>query len=67
MASGQPMQLPLGVKLRDEATFDSFYSGPNAPLLTLLHALADPAQTPVEHCVYLWGAPDSGRSHLLQA
>lgn len=67
MSSGQPMQLPLGVKLRDEATFDNYYSGPNAGVLAMLQALADPAQTPVERCVYVWGAPDSGRSHLLQA
>src|SRR5690554_5186452 len=30
MSVGQPMQLPLGVKLRDEATFDNYYKGPNA-------------------------------------
>ena len=61
------MQLPLGIKLRDEATFDSYFSGPNAPLLAVLQALADPAQAPEESCVYIWGARGSGRSHLLQA
>src|SRR5690554_2741388 len=65
--SGQPMQLPLGVKLRDEATFDNYHSGPNAAVLAAVQALADPQQDPVERCVYIWGAPDSGRSHLLQA
>ncbi|MGN5517326.1 DnaA regulatory inactivator Hda [Halopseudomonas sp. Lyrl_26] len=65
--SGQPMQLPLGVKLRDEATFDSFFGGPNAGVLDVLQRLSDPLQSPEEHCVYIWGAPDSGRSHLLQA
>src|SRR5690554_1117257 len=65
--SGQPMQLPLGVKLRDEATFDSFFGGPNAGVLDVLQRLSDPLQTPEERCVYIWGAPDSGRSHLLQA
>lgn len=61
------MQLPLGIKLRDEATFDNYYSGPNAAVLAMLQTLSDPGQSPVEHCVYIWGAPDSGRSHLLQA
>src|SRR5690606_39796032 len=65
--SGQPMQLPLGVKLRDEATFDSFFGGPNAGVLDVLQRLSDPLQPPEERCVYIWGAPDSGRSHLLQA
>lgn len=63
----QPMQLPLGIKLRDEATFESYHSGPNAPVVAALQALADPAQNPLERCFHLWGAPDSGRSHLLQA
>ncbi|MFA5679333.1 MAG: DnaA regulatory inactivator Hda [Pseudomonas sp.] len=67
MSSGHPMQLPLGIKLRDEATFDNYYSGPNAAVLAMLQTLSDPGQSPVEHCVYIWGAPDSGRSHLLQA
>lgn len=61
------MQLPLGVKLRDEATFDSYHSGPNGPVIAALRMLADPTQAPLERCLYLWGAPDSGRSHLLQA
>ena len=67
MPRGQPMQLPLGIKLRDEATFDSYYSGSNASVLAALQVLSDPAQEPVERCLYLWGASDSGRSHLLQA
>ena len=67
MSVGQPMQLPLGVKLRDEATFDNYYKGPNATVLAAVQALADPLQAPAEHCLYLWGAPGSGCSHLLQA
>lgn len=67
MSAGQPMQLPLGVKLRDEATFDNYYKGPNAAVLAAVQALADPAQEPAERCVYIWGAPGSGCSHLLQA
>lgn len=67
MSGGQPMQLPLGIKLRDEATFDNYYGGPNGTLVAALQELADPARTPEERCVYLWGAAGSGRSHLLQA
>ena len=67
MSGGQPMQLPLGIKLRDEATFDNYYGGPNGALVAALQELADPARTPEERCVYLWGAAGSGRSHLLQA
>ncbi|PAU87826.1 DnaA regulatory inactivator Hda [Pseudomonas sp. WN033] len=64
---GQPVQLPLGIKLRDEATFASYYAGPNAGVVAALQMLADPQQELAEPCVYLWGAEGSGRSHLLQA
>ena len=67
MSGNQPMQLPLGIKLRDEATFDSYFNGPNAALVAVLQVLADLTQASEEHCVYIWGAPGSGRSHLLQA
>src|SRR5690606_26479371 len=65
--SGQPMQLPLGVKLRDEATFDSFFGGPNAGVLDALQRLSVPWQPFDGRCVYFWGAPDMGLSHLLRA
>ncbi len=56
-------QLPLAVQLRDDATFDNFYSGDNALLLdTLRKQLSDG-----ERYVYLFGREGSGRSHLLQA
>lgn len=67
MSASHPMQLPLGIKLRDEATFDSYFNGPNAALVAVLQTLADPVQAPEERCVYIWGAGGSGRSHLLQA
>lgn len=63
----QPMQLPLGVKLRDEATFDNYYPGSNAGVLAALQVLADIQSAPAELYIYLWGASGSGRSHLLQA
>ncbi|NOZ36473.1 MAG: DnaA regulatory inactivator Hda [Gammaproteobacteria bacterium] len=54
------IQLPLGVQLRDSATFDSFYSVQNRQLLA---ALKDSEET----CVYFWGKAGTGKSHLLQA
>lgn len=52
-------QLPLSVQLRDSASFDSFYPGPNALALAALREL--------DGCVLVYGAAGSGRTHLLQA
>jgi DnaA family protein len=56
-------QLPLGIRLRDRATFDSFVVGANAELVATLRALASERGG----MCWLWGAEGSGRSHLLQA
>lgn len=53
-------QLVLSVGLRDSATFANFHPGSNAAALHVLQKATEPF-------VYLWGAPGSGRSHLLQA
>jgi len=53
-------QLPLGVRLRDDATFASFAPGANAELLAALRA-----RNTIP--LWLWGARGSGKSHLLQA
>lgn len=53
-------QLPLNIGLRDAATFSNFLPAANA---AACHAL-EQGQEPF---VYLWGAPGSGKSHLLQA
>ncbi len=58
------LQLPLGIGLREEATFDSYYAGPNGEALAALEALAAGGEAGP---VYLWGADGLGRSHLLQA
>lgn len=63
MSTG-PAQLPLGVGLRDDATFGNFLPGDNAALVARLRAQLDDDG---EAFIYLWGAPGSGRSHLLQA
>jgi DnaA family protein len=53
-------QLPLGVRLRADAVFDSFAAGGNSELLAALRA---PSTLPL----WLWGAHGSGKTHLLQA
>lgn len=56
-------QLPLGVRLRERATFDVFVvSAPNLEAVTRLKQVAMGGGV-----VWLWGAPGAGRSHLLQA
>ena len=52
-------QLPLSVQLRDTASFDSFYVGPNALTFSALRDLRG--------AVLVYGASGSGRTHLLQA
>src|ERR1700761_8265058 len=60
-ASGGGMkQLPLPMRLRDDAVFDSFVPGFNVEVLAALRA-AD--RTPL----WLFGSKDSGKTHLLQA
>jgi DnaA-homolog protein len=55
-------QLPLAVRLRDFAVFDTFEPGPNGAIVALL---ADPATA--GPAVWIWGPEGSGKSHLLQA
>ena len=57
------LQLPLGVQLADRANLDNYFSGPNHEAVTALRALARPGATAT---LYLYGAPGSGKSHLLQ-
>lgn len=60
-----PAQLPLGVGLRDDATFGNYYPGAhNAPLVEQLSRQLSQEGEPY---LYLWGATGTGRSHLLQA
>lgn len=55
-------QLPLAFPLRDRFAWDRFVVGANGALAKLL-------QRPVAGfaCVWAWGAPGVGKSHLLQA
>lgn len=63
----KPVQLPLGVRLRDDATFANFYPGINAAAQGYVERLCEPEAGWVESLVYLWGPLGVGRSHLLQA
>lgn len=54
------LQMPLALKLRDDATFANFYPGENVAVLAQL-------QTFSEVFIYLCGPKGSGRTHLLQA
>ncbi len=53
-------QLALGVRLRADAVFESFWPGLNGEIVAAL-------QTPGTVPLWLWGAPGSGKTHLLQA
>jgi DnaA family protein len=53
-------QLALGVQLRADAVFDSFWPGPNGEIVA---ALKKPDPAPL----WLWGPHGSGKTHLLQA
>jgi DnaA family protein len=53
-------QLVLGVRLRADAVFDSFWPGQNSEVVSALQA---PGTAPL----WLWGAHGSGKTHLLQA
>ena len=53
-------QLALGVRLRADAVFESFWPGQNGEIVAAL-------QTPGGAPVWLWGAHGTGKTHLLQA
>lgn len=53
-------QLALGVRLRAGAVYASFAPGPNSEIVTAL-------RSPDIASVWLWGAPGSGKTHLLEA
>jgi DnaA-homolog protein len=60
-----PMQqLPLAMRLRERAVFESFVPGPNLEAVESLRAFAAGTATGV---AWLSGAAGTGKSHLLQA
>ena len=57
-------QLPLGVQLRERATFSTFVTGSNVEAVARLQGITAHRERAV---LWLWGAEGSGRTHLLQA
>ncbi|MBN8414296.1 DnaA regulatory inactivator Hda [Halomonas denitrificans] len=62
--SRSPAQLPLGLGLRDDATFENYHAGGNSPVV---ECLRQQFEDDGESFLYLWGGEGVGRSHLLQA
>jgi DnaA family protein len=58
-------QLVLNIRPEAAPRFDNFMPGDNLELLLVLDTLARGELA--EAVIYLWGAPGSGRSHLLRA
>jgi DnaA family protein len=58
-------QLLLGLVETPAPTFDNFVTGRNGAALAALHALGN--MPGGDRCLYFWGVPGSGRSHLLAA
>lgn len=59
-----PAQLALDLIQPLEPSLDNFVPGANGEALAALRAVAAGAGP---SCIYLWGMPGSGRSHLLRA
>jgi DnaA-homolog protein len=57
-------QLTFTFPNQDETTFERFYPGSNEIAFQLMQNFVN--QTRI-FCAYLWGAPGSGKTHLLQA
>lgn len=56
-------QLPLLIKLQDQAVFASYFSGPNSETVSQLRRQPDAGGG----VIWLWGEAATGKSHLLQA
>ena len=59
-----PHQLPLNIKLRDEAVFDNFVAQGQTPLLAILKNFSLKQS---ESFLYCYGSEGVGKTHLLQA
>ncbi len=57
-------QIPLGIWLRESATFDNYVAGENSQAVA---AICHACTGGDERFIYLWGADAVGKSHLLQA
>lgn len=57
-------QLPLGLHLKDDCTFDSYFPGPNLHVINIIQRTL---LQPEDAFIYIWGRKGVGCSHLLQA
>jgi DnaA family protein len=57
-------QLPLGLRLGADSDLETFYPGHNTAALAALEAMLIGEGASI---LFLWGARDSGKTHLLQA
>ena len=57
-------QLPLELAREDPCVFDNFYNGSNAEVVSALKGYIDQEGGPP---LWLWGAPATGKTHLLLA
>ncbi len=63
-AGGERQQLQLDVSREDPCVFENFYNGANADVVTALRSLiSQDSASPF----WLWGAPATGKTHLLLA
>ncbi|MCY4477232.1 MAG: DnaA/Hda family protein [Gammaproteobacteria bacterium] len=63
-AGGERRQLQLDVSREDPCVFENFYNGANADVVTALRSLISRDGVPP---FWLWGAPATGKTHLLLA
>ncbi len=63
-AEGEIRQLQLDVSREDPCVFENFYNGANADVVTALRSLISRDGAPP---FWLWGAPATGKTHLLLA
>lgn len=57
-------QMVLDIRPAEDVSFDNFVVGDNRELVARLQRLAEPDTA---DALYVWGAPGSGRTHLLRA
>ena len=58
-------QIPLTIQLRDNASLQNYFPGPNAEVHQRLAASVRGQAS--DGSIYLWGADGTGKTHLLQA
>jgi len=64
MSSTQPIQLPLGIALRDDARFENYLEAENSLACAMLKQAAAGVG---EQFLFIWGIEGVGSTHLLQS